>query len=288
MQSIRFTFWILAVLLTAEVMAPFRTRAADKDTEMVLAELRQIQAQISQLQETQSDLEQRLHRLVTELGDEQASLRKAVVDTQTTLDNIQESISIVSSRLDETNGRLGNIRREMAGLKAQQQPILVPAPRTEGSEEDGPSTGAPKPDSPLPPPAVAVLPGPVELYQQAYTDYTHKRYALAISGFQEVYTSHPDSDLADNAHFWIGECYLAQRQYEQALKAYETLERSYPESNKMSDAKYKKALALRALGRRAEAMQVLELVLEQYPKTPVARAARQMLAELMRTQPPGR
>jgi tol-pal system protein YbgF len=125
----------------------------------------------------------------------------------------------------------------------------------------------------------------VELYNQAYTDYTQMRYPLAISGFKEVIQRYPESDLADNAQYWIGECLMAQRQYKRALESFEDVLRMYPGSNKLAEASYKKAMALEALGRKDEAIEQLEAVIEEFPRTQVERNATQRLKALRNYQP---
>ena len=54
----------------------------------------------------------------------------------------------------------------------------------------------------------------------------------------------------------------------------------YPDSNKLPEATYKKAVALEALGSRADAIAQLELVIEYFPRSPAARAAKGMLRSL--------
>jgi tol-pal system protein YbgF len=257
---------------------------ADKEHDQILAELRQLQLQLSVLQTNQGRLEQALQRVSNLLIEQDSSIRRTLVDTGTTLDTVQENLLILSERLDETNGRIGNLRREVASLRPT-QPIVIPE-TPEGGESAPPGGGPPSspggqpPDSAPPGPAAGPPGASADLYQQAYTDYTQGRYPLAISGFKELIASDPNSDLADNAQYWIGECLLAQRQYTEALEAFDAVLSLYPNSNKLPEATYKKAVALEALGSRADAVAQLELVIETYPRTPAARAARGMLRSL--------
>ncbi len=295
MQAHRFTFWTLAATLFAGTLSPAPTAALNNETDLILAELRQLQAQMSQLQRTQIELGRMLRQITTKTGDEDSSLRRIFVDTQTALDDIKEHLSILSSRLDETNGRLGNLRSEMASLRQTQQPLIIPAvpiDTTKGDPAEGtaslespPSDSAGIQTTAIPVSVAAVAPGPVELYNQAYTDYTQLRYPLAISGFKEVVSRYPESDLADNSQYWIGESLLAQRQFQAALEAFEGVLSTYPNSNKLAEANYKKAIALQSLDRREEAIEQLELVIEQFSRTQVERSAVQRLKQLRRYQP---
>lgn len=264
--------------------APVAVGAPQRNEELILAELRQLRAQMAQVQNSQIELEALLEKLVERQMSQDEDLRKVIVDTKTTLSQLEEDMSILSARLDETNGRIGNLRQELSSLRQAQLPVTLPSSPGEEEPAESESEGeTPAPAEPL----TATAPSSVDLYNQAYTDYTQGRYRLAISGFTDVYKLYPDSDLADNAQYWIGECYLAQRQHQEALEAFDAVIREYPSSNKLPDAYYKKAVALIGLERRAEAMQILEIVIEQFPRTQVERLARQRLTELMRGQPPG-
>ena len=240
-------------------------RAAAQGHDDLMAEVRRLQVQVSQLEEAQLTLAQQLRNVSNLLLEQDTSVRRTLVDTGTTLQTVQEQLLILLEKLDETNARLGNMRRELTSLRPT-QPIIIPE---EGSQKAG---AVPAPAVPT---AMAMA-GP-DLYQQAYTDYTQGRYPLAISGFKELLAAEPGSDLADNAQYWIGECLLAQRQYRDALEAFDAVLSLYPDSNKLPESTYKKAVALEALGSRADAEKELESVIENYPRTPAARAAEGML-----------
>ncbi len=271
---------VASLLLVATLTAPVAV-FADKDHDRILAELRQLQIQLSVMQTNQGRLEQALDRMSKLLIEQDSSIRRTLVDTGTTLDSVQENLLVLSARLDETNGRLGNLRREVASLRPA-QPIVIPdrpedgAPTSSGS--GSPAARGARPPTAMPLPGASG--GSADLYQQAYTDYTQGRYPLAVSGFKELIAADPSSDLADNAQYWIGECLLAQRQYREALEAFDAVLSLYSDSNKLPEATYKKAVALEALGSRADAIAQLELVIEYFPKSPAARAARGMLRGL--------
>jgi tol-pal system protein YbgF len=246
-------------------------RATAQGHDEIMAEVRRLQVQVSQIEATQLELQQAMQKLSSSLLEQDASLRRTLVDTGTTLQSLQEHLLVLSEKIDETNGRLGNMSRELTSLRPT-QPIVIPEESAPAPAEDG--TQAPM--QPVQPLAIS---GP-DLYQQAYTDYTQGRYPLAISGFKELLAFDAGSDLADNAQYWIGECLLAQRQYREALEAFDAVLTLYPDSNKRPEAAYKKAVALESLGSRTDAEMELEAVIQNYPDTPAARAAEGMLRNM--------
>lgn len=263
-----------SLFLVATLAAPVAA-LANKEHDQILAELRQLQIQLSVVQTNQGRLEQALERMANLFIEQDSSIRRTLVDTGTTLDTVQENLMVLSEKLDETNGRLGNLRREVASLRPT-PPIVIPETPEGGSPPPSGEASQPPTATPLPVPSG----GSADLYQQAYTDYTQGRYSLAISGFKQLIAATPDSDLADNAQYWIGECLLAQRQNREALEAFDAVLSLYPDSNKLPEATYKKAVALEALGSRADAIAQLELVIEYFPRSPAARAAKGMLRSL--------
>jgi TolA-binding protein len=52
-----------------------------------------------------------------------------------------------------------------------------------------------------------------EVYNMAYSDYRKGNFELAIDGFKMYREQFPESPLADNSLYWIGECYFSQRKY---------------------------------------------------------------------------
>ena len=255
------------LFLAFAAIAPGRS-AAQSHSEL-MAEVRRLQVQVSQLEASQLELQQAMQKISNLLLEQDASIRRTLVDVGTTMQSAQEQLLVLSEKLDETNGRLGNMRRELTSLRPA-QPIVIPEEGLQAPEEES-----------APAPTAMPLPmGGADLYQQAYTDYTQGRYPLAISGFKELLAAEPGSDLADNAQYWIGECLLAQRQYREALEAFDAVLSLYPDGNKLPEATYKKAVALEALGSRADAEEQLESVIQNYPGTPAARAAEGMLRNM--------
>jgi len=256
---------------------------AQRDRDNIIAQLRQIQAQLSQIQSSHAALKQAVDELTAASAAQRDSLLKTLADSNVALERVEQDLSVVSARIDETNGRIGNLQQEVVSMRQNQQPLLLPPPETADGEGETP---AESPEDTPPPPVLAAGPSVTDIYNQARIDYTQGRYALAISGFQDVLAADPRGDLADNAHYWVGESYFAQRQYERAIDSFDAVVRDYPDSNKRSDAYLKKAMSLENMGRRSEAMLMYELVIEQFPRTQHQRIARSRLEELMRTTPP--
>ncbi len=85
------------------------------------------------------------------------------------------------------------------------------------------------------------------------------------------------TELADNAQYWIGECYYAQKDYKQSIREFEKVEKNFPKGNKVPAAKLKKGLAYRELGNPEEASRELKEVASKYPESEEALLANEKL-----------
>jgi len=117
-------------------------------------------------------------------------------------------------------------------------------------------------------------------YAAAYQTFKNGNYAKAREAFQEFLAAYPSGEYADNAQYWIGECYFFERQFEKAILEYEKVTRKFPSSNKVPYALVKQALSFQNLGDKASAKLLLQQVIKDYPDTSQARVARSKLQEL--------
>ena len=116
-------------------------------------------------------------------------------------------------------------------------------------------------------------------YREAFAAYRAKKYDTAIGAFTEIMTVAPSSSLADNAQYWIGECYYSMRNYEKALQAF-TRVFTFPNTNKAADAHLKIAMIYQLMDNTNAAREELNLVVKQYPATEAAKIASAKLESL--------
>jgi tol-pal system protein YbgF len=129
-------------------------------------------------------------------------------------------------------------------------------------------------------PAPAPKMSPHEAYSVAYNDYLKGNYDLAVDSFRLYRQQFPESPLADNALYWIGECRYSQRKFEEAIDAFDELIQAYPQGDKAAAAHLKKGLSFVELGRKAEALAALKILVAKYPLEEEARIAQDKIREL--------
>jgi len=117
-------------------------------------------------------------------------------------------------------------------------------------------------------------------YQAALELLKQGRYAQADAAFQSFLATYPQSELADNAQYWLGETHYVNRQFEKALAAFQLVLERYPDSRKLPDAMLKVGFCQHELKRLDEAQATLQQVVERFPDTTAARLAQQRLERI--------
>jgi tol-pal system protein YbgF len=128
------------------------------------------------------------------------------------------------------------------------------------------------------PPADAA--GEQASYDAAFAALKDGRYAESARRFQAFLAQYPNSGLAGNAYYWLGESYYVTQNYRIALKSFQTLLQRYPDSQKAPDALLKVGYSQYELKEWDQAEATLNQVVETYPDTTVAHLAQGRLRAL--------
>jgi tol-pal system protein YbgF len=168
-------------------------------------------------------------------------------------------------------------RRTRAGDAADPGAALIPLPQP-GPVGSGGGDAAPAPGPAPAGDAQASYQAALELLRQG-------RYPQAEEGFKKFLADFPDSELADNAVYWLAETYYVNRDFETALATFRQVLEQYPNSRKASDALLKAGFCEFELKRLDAAKATLEAVVAQYPDTTAARLATQRLDRIASERP---
>ncbi len=103
-------------------------------------------------------------------------------------------------------------------------------------------------------------------YKTALRNYKNRRYDKALGQFAEILNRAPYNDLADNAQYWIGECYYGMGKYNQALTEF-TKVFAYAKTGKADDAQFKIARCYMNLGKKEKALMAFQKLLDEYPES---------------------
>ncbi len=181
------------------------------------------------------------------------------------LDQLDATLADLGDRLDRISRRVGAGRGDITSVPAESAPRTKP--------------GTAKPDTARQRDDTVGL-GEDQLYNTAYLDFTRGKYDVAVGEFRRYLASFPQSEVADNAQYWIGECFYSLGTLDSAEAAFRQLITAYPQGNKAPAAEYKLGLVYLGQNRRPEAVNQLRKVVKEYPGTNEAKLAQGRLQAL--------
>jgi tol-pal system protein YbgF len=117
-------------------------------------------------------------------------------------------------------------------------------------------------------------------YIAAYELVRNKNYPQAIKAMEDFIERYPTSQYAANAHYWLGEVYLAQQQLAESVAEFEIVVEQFPNSTKVAPSMLKLGYAYLGQGDDGKAKQQLRKVQQQFPGSHSARLATTRLQEL--------
>lgn len=221
------------------------------------AEMDQMKSDIGALSGRVEDNEQLIKRgLEKDLGKEDAmvaglaALSQKVSELEVLVTKQQEHLGLKMPVPKED----GEVVRVPSGQEktVPKRPVIIEAPR---SEE-------------------------LNLYDTSMASFKEGKYEDAMKGFQALIKKYPNSDRADNAQFWIGECYMGIKQYEKAILAYQEVIKKYPKGNKVPSAMLRQAIAFLEIKDKTSTRLLLKKIINKYPKSSEAQIAKKKLEAL--------
>jgi len=236
------------------------------DIETIRGQLAEIQRQVAFLQ-TQGSSKQEVADLQSTIQQQTDRLMKVEADMRVDLQSLSGQLGQLQGQLEDTNYRLSQLSQQIASASQDLKVVRSATAPTEAAATAAPAGTTPTTD-------------PESLYQSAYSDYLRGAYDLALLGFRQYLDNYPDTDLADNAVYWTGECYYRQQRFADAITEYDRVLSRWPRSDKTASAMLKKGYAQVEMGRRTDGVSQLERVIKTFPNSDEANLAKQKLQSL--------
>lgn len=204
-----------------------------------------------------------------------------VVQNQS-LVNLTQQVSSVERRGDEMQGRVEELEHSSESALDRQRQLYVDLD-TRMQELEASVQGQTSAMN-----GGALIPGQLPVpggtdrdnYQAAFELLKEQRYELSASAFEQFLVTFPDSELADNAQYWLAESHYVTQQFDRALSEFEIVIGSFPESRKVPDALLKIGYCNYELERWDDARGSLTRVQTEYAESTAARLAGQRLQRM--------
>jgi tol-pal system protein YbgF len=254
----------------------------------VSKEIVQLQTQVQALQDQMTQMRQSfdermgvMKNLVEQSTDNVNKVAGAVNELNQTIqkshqdeggraDQLSGQIQALHDSVDELKARMAKVTQQLDAIQNAQQNITQPPA---GVQPGAPAANGPTGAANMAPPADV-------LYNNALRDYNSGNFQLASQEFGDYLKYYPNTDLAGNAQFYLGDVAYRQGNYEDAVKSYDTVIERYPDGNKAAAAQLKKGYALLELGQRQAGVRELNALVTRYPRSIEATQARDRLKKL--------
>jgi tol-pal system protein YbgF len=276
---------VAALIVVGAITMPGTARAADKEHQQLMAEIRMLQEQQQQLQQLLGGLADTLKTITARLDEQSGTTRKAFADQKLLIEGVADTARILREKADDTNVRLSTMTQELQALRQTVAAMPPPAPAPGlGAVGTEPATGDPSaqppvatvPTAPPPPPNVS----PTQMWDRVFADYTGGHYDLAVTGFEAFIRTFPNSPNADDAQLYIGHSLYAAGKFTEAAAALQKVISDYPTSDSVPAAYYKLGLTYEAMKQADLARKAYETVIKNHPATPERSLASQALERL--------
>jgi tol-pal system protein YbgF len=247
----------------------------------VSKEIIQLQTQVQALQDQMSRMQQSfdermgvmkslmdqntdsMNKVAAAIANLQTLLQKQAGDSGSRADQLSGQIQALNDSLDELKARVAALTKQLQDMQAAQQNLQTQQAQAQQQQQQ---------QAQAPPPDV--------LYNNALRDYNSGNNDLSTQEFTDYIKFYPNTDLAGNAYFYLGEIAYRQANYQEAAKDYDQVLQNFPSGNKAASAQLKKGYALIELDQKDDGIAELRHLIQRYPRSPEALQAREKLRKL--------
>jgi tol-pal system protein YbgF len=265
---------ILFVLLSVLWLGVNPVSGANKDMVQLQTQVQQLQEQMTAMQrsfdermgvmknlvETNTDA---VNKVATALNGLQTTLAKQQGDSGSKTDQLSGQIQALNDTMDEIKVRLAKVSKQLEDMQAAQQSLGAQQAQQQAQQQ-----------------ALAQAPPPDVLYNNGLRDYNGGKNDLALQEFSDYVKFYPNTDLAGNCYFYLGEIQFRQGNYQPAAQSYDQVLQNFPSGTKAASAQLKKGFALIELGKQDDGVSELRHLIQRYPHSPEALQARDRLRKL--------
>jgi tol-pal system protein YbgF len=213
------------------------------------------QSALDSLLTSQAQLAKRIDALERKLDATREGIAATRATNDTRLLEISQHLDVLDGKIDDSGARFKNLSMKLDTVKKQ----IADSTRTAGARD---TTGTLDAEA---------------MYQAAYSDIAAGRYNLARESFQTYLRLYPDSDVADNAQYWIGESYYGTGDFANAIVEFQKVIDTYPKGDKVPAAMFKLGLSQARMKQTAESQKTYRALIQRYPKSPEAALAKERL-----------
>ena len=226
----------------------------------------------------QRDLDD-LQKQIFELQQDQAYINTKVEQTSTHISYLNERLEKKEKELEEVISNQKKIKQDLLKAKVADEPES-PASETKTETEESRALSGFSSLTPESRESITYE-SPTKLYNNALDLIRSGEINNAIPLLQKYVEIYPRTELADNAQYWLGECYYKKRDFKNAINGFKKVLDNYPSGNKIPSALLKLGYSYYELRQIPQALESLQRIINQYPNDPVYSLAQKKIDTIL-------
>jgi len=193
----------------------------------------------------------------------------------------RQRLAELAARLDSTEAELQRLsgRVEVAEHSSTEALEQARAARMAAGSAPPVPTGGPEGEPAPEGAAPGASADEVRAYRSAWAAWSRSEADQCIDRFREFLQTYPSSTYAENASYWMADCYFKRGDYKTAILRFDEVVVRYPTGERAPDALYRTGEALLRLGPGygKAAGKAFERVIQEYPASGRVEEAKRQL-----------
>lgn len=238
--------------------------------------------------------EWRLQNLEANQLEMQEQNRADKAEVASRLQALEKRLELTEKKLSESTSNVAAAQAEAESLRAAMNAKKYAEPSAAAPSEPqkakpvvtantAPQTSDLQPAKKQAQHASATVPsasGETKRYQAGVNAVMNEDTASGRAILEAFLKDYPDSGLAPNAAYWLGETFYHEKRYAEAILTFKDVVRKYPKHGKAAAAMLKTGYAYEMLGDKSNARFYLQTLVDEYPGSEPAALARTRLKSL--------
>jgi len=190
--------------------------------------------------------------------------RERVADLAARFDAMEAELQRLSGRVEEAEHRSGEALKQARAARSAAGSAAPPSAPEAGSAAPGPDGSGASAEE-------------VRAYRSAWAAWSRGEAEACIDRFREFLQTYASSTYAENASYWMADCYFKRGDYKTAILRFDDVVARYPEGPRAPDALYRQGEALLRAGYGQAAGKAFERVVAEYPDSARANEEKKQL-----------
>jgi len=238
--------------------------------------------QKAELQKRIQEADKQIVELVKIIGEYRRATGRNAADVGVDIERIKTQLMEAKGRLEVNEHRLDEIEKKLSAMHKDVSEKMSAAQKLSEEEAEKARLENETAKNKKPPDPLAAIKRPQKkenFYKLAYGLLEAGQVVAARTLFEEFLEKWPNDAYSDNALYWIGESYYAEKDYRLAALTFQRVRTDFVKGDKSKDALLKLGFCFFAMEKYKESLPFLREFVKRFGKTALAKKAKKKMAE---------